>query len=259
MSNYWQDRVANAQNAISNVNIKRIEKQMVKYYREAAKRVIEDFETTYNKLLATVAEGREPTPADLYKLDKYWQMQGQLRQELRRLGEKQIVALTKAFELNFFDIYYSINVEGAKAFSTIDTQAVQQLISSVWVSDGKSWSQRIWENTELLAETLNEELIHTIATGRKTTDLKKLLQEKFNVSYNRADSLVRTEIAHIQTQAAEKRYKDYGIQEVEVWASPDERRCEICGKLHQKRFPVGTQMPVPAHPRCRCCIIPVVE
>lgn len=259
MSRYWQDRVADAQNAISNINIKRIEKQMVKYYREAAKKVIEDFEATYEKLLATAAEGREPTPADLYKLDKYWKAQGQLRQELRRLGEKQIVALTKAFELNFFDIYYSINIEGAEAFSTIDTQAVQQLINSVWVADGKSWSQRVWENTELLAETLNEGLIHTVATGKKTTDLKKLLQEKFNVSYGRADALVRTEIAHIQTQAAEKRYKDYGVQEVEVWASPDERRCEVCGKLHQKRFPVGTQMPVPAHPRCRCCIIPVVE
>ena len=232
---------------------------MSKYYGAAAKRIIEDFEATYNKLLATVAEGREPTPADLYKLDKYWQMQGQLRQELRRLGEKQITALTKMFEVNFFDIYYSINIEGAQAFNTIDSAAVQQLINGIWVADGKSWSQRIWQNTELLADTLNEGLIHIVATGKKTTELKKLLQDRFGASYSRADALVRTEIAHIQTQAAEQRYKDYGVQEVEVWASKDERRCEVCGKLHQKRFPIGTQMPVPAHPRCRCCIIPVVE
>lgn len=258
-NNYWADRIAEAQAALSEKNIKQIEKQLTKYYRQAAAKVIEDFEATYDKLLTTVAEGRKPTPADLYKLDKYWQMQGQLRKELRGLGEKQIAALTKQFEIQFFDVYYSIAIEGGAAYSTIDKEAARQLINGIWVADGKSWSERIWNNTDLLVDTLNEELIHCVTTGKKTTELKNLLQEGFSVSYSRADALVRTEIAHIQTQAAKQRYEDYGIQEVEVWADKDERRCEICGKLHQKRYPVGSQMPVPAHPRCRCCIIPVVN
>ena len=108
-------------------------------------------------------------------------------------------------------------------------------------------------------ETLNEELINCVATGKKPSELKRRLQERFNVSYHQADTIVRTETAHIQTEAAKKRYEDYGIQMVEVLADKDERRCEICGKLHQKRYPVGAQMPIPAHPNCRCCIIPVVE
>jgi SPP1 gp7 family putative phage head morphogenesis protein len=66
-------------------------------------------------------------------------------------------------------------------------------------------------------------------------------------------------MAHIQTQAAKQRYADAGLEEVEVWADKDERQCDVCGKLHQKRFPIGGNMPIPAHPRCRCCIIPVVE
>lgn len=259
MSNYWADRMAASQIELSNKSIKEIEEQMAKYYGKAAKRIIEDFEATYNKLLATIADGKEPTPADLYKLDRYWSMQGHLRQELRKLGEKQIALLTKKFEIQFFDIYYSIAIEGATAFSTVDSAAAIHLINEIWVADGKSWSQRIWENTELLADTLNEELIHCVVTGKKTTDLKNLLQDNFGVSYSRADALVRTEIAHIQTQAANQRYKDYGIQEVEVWADKDERRCDVCGKLHQKRYPVGAQLPIPAHPRCRCCVIPVVE
>jgi SPP1 gp7 family putative phage head morphogenesis protein len=258
-NNYWADRMAEAQAALSEKNIKQIEKQLTKYYRQAAAKVIEDFEATYDKLLAAHNDGKEPTPADLYKLDKYWQMQGQLRKELRGLGEKQIAALTKQFEVQFFDIYYSIAIQGEAAYSTIDTAAAMQLINGVWVADGKSWSQRIWQNTEMLVDTLNEELIHCVTTGKKTSELKKLLQESFNVGYSRADALVRTEIAHIQTQAAKQRYEDYGIQEVEVWADADERRCEVCGNLHRKRYPVGAQMPIPAHPRCRCCIIPVVE
>ena len=256
---YWKDRMAQSQNRLTNKSVKQIEKQFRKYYGDTMKRTIADFEATYNKLLATIEEGKEPTPADLYKLDKYWQMQGQLRKELQELGDKQVSSLSKIFELNFFDVYYSIGIPGMEAFNTINTEVAQQIINQIWVADGKSWSQRIWENTELLAQTLNEELITCVVAGKKTSQLKNILQERFNVSYSRADALARTELAHIQTQAAQKRYTDYGVKEMEIWADEDERRCDVCGKLHQKRYPIGSQAPIPAHPRCRCCIVPVVE
>jgi SPP1 gp7 family putative phage head morphogenesis protein len=251
--------LAKSQTEISDKSIKQIEAQMGKYYEKTMTKVINDFEATYNKVLATVEAGREPTPADLYKLDKYWQLQAQTRVELEKLGKKKIALLSKEFELNWFDIYYSINIEGSAAFNTLDKATVQQMLTHIWCADGKNWSNRIWEDTTELLETLNEGLIHTVASGKKTTDLKNILQERFNVSYSRADALVRTEIAHIQTQAAQKRYEDYGVQQVEVWADEDERRCDVCGKLHQKRYPIGAVMPIPAHPRCRCCVIPVVE
>lgn len=256
---YWAERTAKAQEAITNKHIEDIEKQLTKYYSKAMKRTIADFEATYDKLLATVADGVEPTPADLYKLDRYWELQAQLKTELEKLGDRQEKLFSDAFEEQFFDIYNSISIPSATAYSTIDSQIAQQLINEIWVADGKSFSQRIWGNTEKLIETLNDELINCVATGRSTEDLKQLLQKRFKVSYSNADSIVKTETAHIQTQAARKRYEDYGIQEVEVWADEDERRCEVCGKLHQKRYPVGAQMPIPAHPRCRCAIIPVVE
>lgn len=259
ISQYWKDRMAASQTNLTNKTTKQIQKQLIKYYSTTTKRVIRDFEDTYNRILRATEEGRQPTPADLYKLDKYWQAQAQMREELRKLGDRQISALSKAFELNFFDIYYSIGIPGMEAFNTIDTSMVGQLINRIWCADGKSWSQRIWENTEKLAATLNEELINCVVSGKKTTDLKNMLQERFNVSYSQADSLVRTELAHIQTEAAKKRYEDYGIKMFEVWADEDERRCDICGKLHEKRYPAGAQPPIPAHPRCRCCIVPVID
>lgn len=258
MSNYWQDRAAKAQTALTEKTTKQLERQLRKYYTQATKKVMEDFEDTYNKLLATVGK-REPTPADLYKIDKYWKLQGQLKEELQKLGSRQIKALTQAFEHNFFTVYYSIGIEGVEAFSTIDSGAVNQLINSIWVADGKSWSQRIWDNTDKLARTLNDELINCVVSGKKTSDLKKALMQRFNVSYSAADSLARTELAHIQTEAANQRYKDYGIKQVQVWADADERRCEVCGKLHKKVYPVGAALPIPAHPRCRCCIVPVID
>lgn len=251
--------MADTQAAITNKHIKDIEKQMSKYYKKAMERTIADFEATYDKLFKGFRDGIEPTPADLYKLDRYWKMQAQLRHELEVLGDKQNVLLSKAFERCWLDVYNSISLPSLADYSTIDNEAVKQMINEIWVADGKHFSQRIWDNTEKLLDTLNEELVQCVATGKSTEELKQKLVERFGVSYSNADALVHTETAHIQTQAARKRYEDYGIEEVEVWADKDERRCEVCGKLHKKRYPVGAAMPIPAHPRCRCCIIPVVD
>lgn len=259
MSSYWADRIARAQTAITDKNIKAIEEQMIKYYGRAAEKAIQEFENVYNNILLAKEEGREPTPADLYKLDKYWRAQGAIRQELQALGEKQIVLLTQYFETNFFEIYYSFALEGSDAFSTIDNAMVAQMINSIWVADGKTYSQRVWDNTARLMETLNNELIHCVVTGKKTTELKRMLQERFNVSYRRAETLVRTELVHIQTEAARKRYEDYGIQYVEVLVTVDDRTCEECADLEGEIFPVTAAPPLPVHPNERCCLIPVIK
>ena len=256
---YWQERIKQAQDAMTNKSHKQIDKQMKKYYQQAAKRVIKDFESTYNKILAQVAEGKEPTPALLYRLDSYWQQQSALRNELNRLGERQVALLTKEFELNFFDVYYSIALEGERTFSDIDKAAVRQMLQTTWVADGKNFSQRVWDNISRLLETLNEGLVECVATGKKTTELKHILQERFGVSYRRADTLVRTELVHIQTRAAEERYKSYGIKEVEVLVDPDDRTCDLCRSLVGKRYPINAAPVLPLHPNERCCLVPVIN
>ena len=266
MANYWQDRMAKAQDALTKKNEKQIEKQLAKYYMSAAKQIIADFEAVYNQVLTQAAEGKQVSPALLYRLDKYWQMQGALRQELRKLGEKEISLLTKYFEINFFDIYYSINIEGKKAFNTISSEGARTLINTAWLNDGKSFSQRVWENTEKSIETLNEQLIHTVITGKKTTDLKNSLQERFGVSYSRADTLVRTELCHIQTVAAKQRYEDYGLKYYEILGNDDDscgNHSVDCHDMNGKRFlysemKAGVNAP-PFHPNCKCAIIPVID
>lgn len=147
---YWQDRWARSQEILTNKSIKAIEKQLVKYYSRTMKRVMKDFESTYDKLLATVEKGKEPTPADLYKLDSYWKMQSQLRDELQKLGEHEIALLSREFEKQWFDIYDSIALPSQKSFSTISKVAVAQMINNVWAADGEVWSQRVWKNTKNL-------------------------------------------------------------------------------------------------------------
>lgn len=256
---YWGDRAAKTQAMLTTKNIKTTNNQLQKYYVHSMWDVIGQFEKTYNKLISRIEEGKQPTPADLYKLDKYWQMQGQLKQELTKLGYKQAALLSKRFTEHYIGVYEALAMKDDTTFNVIDRKSATQMINQIWCADGKSWSSRIWDNVNKLQQRLNDSLIECVLTGKKTSELKKILQNDFAIGYSQADSLVRTEMAHIQTKAAEQRYKDYGIQEVEILADKDERRCKICGKLHQKRYKLGEAVPIPAHPRCRCCIIPVVE
>lgn len=256
---YWQDRLQAAQNALANKSRLEIERKLRKYYVNLSQQLIKEYEALYDKVLLKQAAGETISAATLYSMDKYWSLQAQVRARLNKFGEYQQSLLSKVFEVFYQSSYNAIKVDGLTAFRTLDDGAIKQVLEQIWTADGKSWSQRIWNNTALLQQTLEEGLIETVAAGKKTSQLKKTLQQRFNVSYSRADTLVRTELAHIQTEAAKQRYSDYGIEQVEIWADPDERTCEVCGKLHKKKYPVGAHVPIPAHPRCRCCVVPVVN
>ena len=71
---YWEERQAKAQAKLTTKAIKETEEQLRKYYESAMQKIIGQFEQTYNKVLLSKEEGKEPTPADLYKLDKYWRL-----------------------------------------------------------------------------------------------------------------------------------------------------------------------------------------
>lgn len=256
---YWQKRMKEAQEKQANKSIKETQKQLRAYYIRAMKSVLDGFTATYDKLLSTMGEGEIPTPADLYKLDKYWKLQGRLKRELQRLGDNQIAELSKKFEEEFWCIYEAMALTSQEAFSSMSKEGARQLINQIWCADGKSWSQRVWNNTDRLQQALNDKLTECVITGKTTSQLKKLLQDEFGVSYNRADTIVRTEMAHIQTQAARQRYQEYGIQEIEIYADTDNRTCPICAKLDGKRFGINDSLPIPAHPRCRCCALPVIK
>ena len=262
---YWIKRNEELQEEIMKKTDKQIEEQTKKYYRSSMKRLLDDFEATYDKLMATIEKGKEPTPADLYKLDKYWKMQGQVKNELQKLGDKQYVLMSKEFEKQWIETYKALAIKDDLYFGKIDNQVVKQMISRIWCADGRHWSQRIWTNMNLLQQTLNDKLIECVATGKKTTELRKLLQERFAVSYSRADTIIRTETAHIQTQAAAQRYKDYGIEKYMILGNENDS-CGShkvnCSDMDRKEFffsemQIGVNAP-PFHPNCKCTFKPVV-
>lgn len=259
---YWIKRNEKAQTVLFNKTVKETEAQLKRYYASAAKSAINNFEAVYDKVLAAQVMGEPITPADLYKLDKYWRVQAEAQKELTKLGNKQIKLLTNKFTETYKRGYSELALPSG-LLGTVDIEKAAQLINSIWCADGKNWSQRIWNNTAKLQKALNDGLVDCVISGKKTSELKALLQEKFKTSYYSADMICRTELAHIQTQAAADRYKDSGLKYYEVVVSPDDRTCEVCGDFDGKRFLLsemqeGINAP-PFHPNCRDCIVPVIE
>lgn len=257
---YWEERQAEALANITKKNQKEIEKQLTRYYAACSHNLRGQFLLTYNHLLSSIEKRGNATPADLYKLNKYWELQAQVQQELRKLGNKQTVLFSKIFMAQWEEIYQVWALKDDLHYSKIDYQMAELMINAIWCADKLSWKERIWTNCDKLQQTLNEELINCVLTGASPRQLKERLMSDFKVSYGRADALVRTELAHIQTTAAEQRYIDGGVEFVQIWADKDERQCDVCGKLHQKVIRLGKEkIPIPAHTNCRCSIVPVIK
>ena len=267
---YWAERQENELNKISTKTESEINKQLDKYYSSVMRKVFEDFEATYNKLITTIGSGNPITVADLYKLDRYWKLQARLKQLCEQLGNKEVELLSKKFEEQWDEVYKKSALPSDEAFIVPSESNAKQMINSVWCADGKIWSQRVWGNISLLQETLNEQLVHVVVAGRSTRDLRKLLQERFDVSRSQANMLINTEVNHIQTASAAKRYEDAGLKQYMVLGR-EEGSCirgkkggnVDCHKMDGKIFDyadmkVGTNAP-PFHPNCRCRIKPVID
>lgn len=259
---YWSERIIDSQEKLTNQSIIKIQKQLRKYYKNCWKSVEADFEALFEAAQAKIAAGQTVTMNDIYKMDRYCQIQAKLKEQLKALGDKEIAAMDNNFEKQWKAIYGAA-LPKDMMFNEISVAAAKSAINTTWCADGKHFSSRVWKKNEQLVNTLNEELVNCVVTGKKTSELKQNLMERFNVSYSQADRIVRTESAHIQTQASQQRYKDAGITHYKFLGRHEHNANCDCGMLNGKIFSfdeavVGVNMP-PMHPNCRCAIAPVVE
>lgn len=126
-------------------------------------------------------------------------MGDELREKTKEFLQKEYETTSKAFN------------SSSVMFHTIDERKLDTIINEVWCADGKNWSERIWTSEIRLKSKLQEVLMECVLKGYNASKASKILQEEFGVSRSNANRLARTELAHIETVAAQDRYKEYGI------------------------------------------------
>lgn len=149
------------------------------------------------------------------------------------------------------------------------TQLEQIGFSFDWLlvnTQAREWAHQhaatlVQEINETTRQRIRQAVAEWIESGEPLSALVKTLSPTFG--RQRAEMIAATEITRAYAKANRESYLASGIVgKVRWYAAMDERVCPICGSLHgqevdvDKEFSVG--MP-PAHPRCRCWIVPVVD
>lgn len=231
-----------------------IERQLAVHYVRVAKNIVSDAEDLYLEVLES---GHVMSYAEMMRYDRYFKLLASINQQLKRLGVRQVEILDRGMLTLYGQVGESIT--GNAQFATVNKAIAEQAVQRVWCSDGKTFSDRIWKNMNLLQATLETAIMDCAIAGKSHQHLRKELTHRFNVSQSDANRLARTELSYIQNQAAIQAYMDAGYTHYKFITAVDNRMCDECGSLNGKIFSfaearVGVNLP-PIHPNCRSNII----
>lgn len=139
----------------------------------------------------------------------------------------------------------------------IDEGALETILKKKW--SGQNYSERVWNNTQKVADALKEEIMIGALTGKTEKEMTDSINEQFLSGRNKARRLVRTESSYIHNEAHFQAYKDYGIEEYRFVATLDLRTSQICRERDGSVYSVndkkiGVNAP-PMHPWCRSTTI----
>lgn len=139
----------------------------------------------------------------------------------------------------------------------IDEGALETILKKKW--SGQNYSERVWNNTQKVADALKEELMIGALTGKTEKEMTDSINEQFLSGRNKARRLVRTESSYIHNEAHFQAYRDYDIEEYRFVATLDLRTSQICRerdgsvyRVNDKK--IGVNAP-PMHPWCRSTTI----
>lgn len=147
------------------------------------------------------------------------------------------------------------------SFSNISQKQIKQVLSMNW--SGSHYSQRIWKNTQELSETLKQELLVSLLTGRTDRETSEVIMNRCGAGAMQARRLVRTESCFLSGELTARSYEECGIEKYRYLATLDLRTSKICRELDGKIFSMkdrkaGKNYP-PMHPWCRSTTISAID
>ena len=306
MSNYWTRRFEEEEkqrNILNKAYAKEIEKQ----YKIAENKIKSDIEKWYiriadnnqisladaKKLLTkdelkefkwTLAEYTQKAKSGAWKkelenasarihIQRLEALQLQVQNSIETLRNKENEMLEDYLIKNYEDTYYHSLYEISKglnlktSFATLDKNKINQVIGKPWLSDGKTFSDRIWQDKEQLINTLRTKITQSFITGstldEAVEDISKFVSDKIKNKEYVARRLLETESAAYASKAQIEAFKSIDVEKYEIVATLDLHTSEICQEMDGKVFnisdqEIGVTVP-PFHSHCRTVIAPYFD
>lgn len=206
-------------------------------------------------------------PAYRYRINRLQESQKAIDQLMRNIynQEKDISTLNYINIANdaYYKSIYNLQQGTGLAFSfeNLDPQLIDKLLKSSW--SGENYSSRIWNNTQAVANSVKEEMLLGMLTGKTEREMAQTITDKFLVGAYQARRLVNTESAFICNAIDMEAYKEADVEQVRFCAIHDLKTSKICQQHDRKVVSVnkavqGVNIP-PLHPNCRSTIEPVID
>ena len=140
---------------------------------------------------------------------------------------------------------------------------VNKLLTQGWGLDDLYWLERLEADVDLWKATLAKDLKQAMHKGARLDDVLAKLNKRFGSIEHILETLGISESTAVGSLSRRAIFKELGITKYQFFTHPDERRCEECGALHGKIFPISAMevgvTASPIHPRCRCWEVPLQE
>lgn len=306
MSNYWTKRFEEEEKQ-RNISNKAYAKEIEKQYKIAENKIKSDIEKWYiriadnnqisladaKKLLTkdelkefkwTLAEYTQKAKSVAWKkelenasarihIKRLEALQLQVQNSIETLRNKENEMLEDYLIKNYEDTYYHSLYEISKglnlktSFATLDRNKINQVIGKPWLSDGKTFSDRIWQDKEQLINTLRTKITQSFITGstldEAVEDISKFVSDKIKNKEYVARRLLETESAAYASKAQIEAFKSIDVEKYEIVATLDLHTSEICQEMDGKVFnisdqEIGVTVP-PFHSHCRTVIAPYFD
>ena len=166
--------------------------------------------------------------------------------------------IQSAYMQTVFDVTKGADYRAA--FDLIPESRVKAILSTNW--SGQMFSERVWDNTNALADGLKHDMLVGIMAGKSEQHMADDIMSRCGVGAFEARRLVRTETTCVANMAELYGYKELDIDEYEFSACLDSRTSDLCRELDGKVFKrnsaqAGVNLP-PMHPFCRSTTLPVL-
>lgn len=177
------------------------------------------------------------------------------QEEFKLSTSDYIDNMNEAYYRNIFDIQKGIGL--GFTFSEMPIDFIKEVLRNKW--SGENYSKRIWNNTDVLANRLEEVITSGLMSGANSRKMAKELNDLTNYGKFASERLIRTETTYVTNMAEIESYKECDVKKCVFLATLDLRTSKICRKMDGKILIVGKAKPgvnlPPLHPFCRSTTI----
>ena len=143
----------------------------------------------------------------------------------------------------------------------VSEKYLDEVLNHEWA--GSNFSKRVWHNQDVLAKSLESNLLQSFASGKSNKQIADELEYHTNLGRYAANRLIRTETSYMVNSADLESSKQRGIKAKKFQANLDKRTSKICREHNQKvilidDIKIGVNAP-PLHPFCRSFLSDVLE